>query len=195
MVPAYRLILLLRGTVAAGSACLVVMSVAPAFGGASDGGAGKSGPLDAGATRPCSITARGGVIAHAACSLQERSTASDGGEIGTVVQIQAQPVATSPDLRMDVTLLFVGRPSVGFQAEWPGGTIVYAKAHVVEHQIEWEASARVQGAFTVSLTSVRVIRASGAISYEVHGTLEADLPYSNLPLGDPTKPVALQVSF
>jgi hypothetical protein len=138
------------------------------------------------------MEARGGVVAQPTCKKNERTAKRDGGEIATLLGFDTEPGATP---KISVQLFLVGVPRVGLQQAWPAGAPVYARAHVVSSGVEWEAISRVHGTIDVTLKSVRARGGSGEQSYEVHGVLEAVLPYTNLPVGDPTSSVTVRVNF
>lgn len=180
----------LRRIVALGSAVLAVggfLAVLPSAMGAPVRVKDAS-PAEAAGSFSCLVGARGGMVAQTTCRLTQQSSKTDGG-IGTAVKVNA----TAPTV--DLELVFLGKPQLGVQQAWPGGTLLDARARV-EQRVEWEgALSWAQGTFTVTITSVLTTRASNAESYELHGVVVAELPPANLPRGTAIPPVILTVSF
>jgi hypothetical protein len=91
--------------------------------------------------------------------------------------------------------LLEGVLRVGLQHDkYSGGAAAFADSLVSRDRVEWEAvSFRSQGTIDITLTSVK--KAAGQEGYEIHGTFEAVMPYTNLPVGNPTPDVTLRISF
>jgi len=96
----------------------------------------------------------------------------------------------SPELRsVKVSLRFVGGPMSGVDSPASMGPFVGDATVIGWNRVEWIARTQMQGTFRVDLTTIQ--------PDEIHGSLEIDLPLSNLPThaGHPLRLLTLRASF
>lgn len=138
------------------------------------------------------MTATGGAIATVPCLIALRTWKIDGGALTTAFDFESTRLPS-----IEAMVAFGGRPTLGRQVAYPAGPALFASAKLTSASgVEWEAATFcAQGMVDIILTSGRPVKQSGVDTYEIHGTIEAELPYANLPVGNPTLPVTLQISF
>jgi hypothetical protein len=166
---------------------------------AGDGGADAGVPSDA-APSPeaahssgCMIDLNGGLSAsRVPCVRLDSRIQVDSGPIGTNIVIEATTNGGSP---VTIRLLVKGQPRLGRDAI-PSTSFVYANAKTRnERGIEWEAISNVQGVFNLNVTGVITKKSKAGTYYEIHGALDAVLPFTNLQTWSPVSEVFLHVDL
>lgn len=140
------------------------------------------GPSDAGiASAPdhsCSLSVAGAVAANGDCRVRQEYEQVQGDAGLPFVTIHELPFAGTRSGRPASRIVFhlFGQPTVGVQSR----ATVVGVAQVQRGTDVWEATAYPppegsMGAFSVTLTSVRMIRVRGTQAYDLHGTVDAEL--------------------
>jgi hypothetical protein len=151
------------------------------------------GPREAARSSGCVIDVNGGIsVARVPCVRRYSRVAVDSAPISTNITLEG---TMDGGLPITIRLLAKGRPQLG-QDAIPSPSFIHATAKTRnERGIEWEAISNVQGAFNLNVTGAVARSSEAGTYYEIHGALDAVLPFTNLQMWSPVSEVFLHVEF